>query len=271
MRSTGKSSAVLIDPERGAALVTGAGKRIGKALALALAGAGYRVLVHYRGKSDDADEVVQAIKAAGGRGASIEANLADRASAASLIARAAEPFGALSLLVNSASYFHDDDVQTFTAESWDTHFQTNLHSPLLLAQGFAAQAQTLGADGANPSIINILDQRVLHPNPQFFSYTLTKTALATATTTMAQALAPRIRVNAIAPGPTLPSVHQSETVFAAEVAAVPLQRPSAPEDIAAAALYLASARAVTGQIIAVDAGQHLAWRTPDIDASGGGQ
>ena len=155
-----------------------------------------------------------------------------------------------------------------TDESWDTHFQTNLHTPIMLAQAFAAQALVADAD---PSIINILDQRVLHPNPQFFSYTLTKAALATATTTMAQALAPRIRVNGIAPGPTLPSIHQSEATFAAEVAAVPLQRRSAPEDIAAAALYLASARAVTGQIIAVDGGQHLAWRTPDIDAAGGGK
>lgn len=255
---------------RGAALVTGAGKRIGKALALALAEAGYPILVHHRGASDDAVAVVHAIEAAGGRAETIEADLADRAAAADLIGRAAKPFGALSLLINSASYFHDDDIQTFTQESWDTHFQTNLHTPLLLAQGFAAQAQTL-SDEADPSIINILDQRVLHPNPQFFSYTLTKAALATATMTMAQALAPRIRVNAVAPGPTLPSIHQSAAIFAAEVAAVPLQRPSAPEDIAAAALYLASARAVTGQIIAVDAGQHLAWRTPDIDASGGGK
>ncbi len=238
-------------------------------MALALANAGYAVLVHYRGKPDDADAVVQAIKIAGGRAASVQADLADRASASGLIARASEPFGALSLLVNSASYFHDDEVKTLTDESWDTHFQTNLHTPIVLAQGFAAQAHTL-AGGADPSIINILDQRVLHPNPQFFSYTLTKTALATATTTMAQALAPRIRVNGIAPGPTLPSIHQSEATFAAEVAAVPLQRSSDPEDIAAAALYLASARSVTGQIIAVDGGQHLAWRTPDVDAAGGG-
>ena len=251
-------------------MVTGAGKRIGKALALALAGAGYPVLVHYRGKADDAEAVVKIIEDAGGRAAAVEADLSNRASVSSLITRAAEPFGALSLLVNSASYFHDDEVETLTEESWDAHFQTNLHSPILLAQAFAAQMQTL-ADGADPSIINILDQRVLHPNPQFFSYTLTKAALATATTTMAQALAPRIRVNGVAPGPTLPSIHQSEATFAAEVAAVPLQRPSAPADIAAAALYLASARSVTGQIIAVDAGQHLAWRTPDIDASGGGQ
>jgi NAD(P)-dependent dehydrogenase (short-subunit alcohol dehydrogenase family) len=113
-------------------------------------------------------------------------------------------------------------------------------------------------------ILNILDQRVLHPNPQFFSYTLSKSALFTATRTMAQALAPRIRVNAVGPGPTLASIHQDASTFAAEVQATPLARPVAPQDICAAVLYLMSARSVTGQMLAVDAGQHLAWRTPDI-------
>ncbi len=269
MRSTSRSSVALteaIKQRPGAALVTGAGKRIGRALALALGGAGFPVLVHYRGEPDDADEVARLIRGAGGRAASVAADLADRGEVAGLIAVACKPFGPLALLVNSASYFHDDGIGTLTDASWDAHFQTNLHTPISLAQGFAAQVSAL-PPGADPSIINIIDQRVLHPNPQFFSYTLTKAALYTATLTMAQALAPRIRVNGIAPGPTLPSIHQTEASFAAEVAAIPLQRPSRPEDIAAAALYLADARAVTGQMIAVDGGQHLAWKTPDIEGA----
>jgi NAD(P)-dependent dehydrogenase (short-subunit alcohol dehydrogenase family) len=165
----------------------------------------------------------------------------------------------VSLLVNNASAFHDDRFGSLGAH-WDEHFDVNLRAPVLLAQAFA-KALPADLDGL---IVNILDQRVWRPNPQFFSYTLAKSALWTATQTMAQQLGPRIRVNAIGPGPTLPSVHQSGADFETEVKGVILQRKVSPADIAAALRYLIEASSVTGQMIAVDAGQHLAWKTPDI-------
>jgi NAD(P)-dependent dehydrogenase (short-subunit alcohol dehydrogenase family) len=167
------------------------------------------------------------------------------------------------LLVNNASHFGDDSIQTLTPESWAQHVGPNLFAPILLSQAFAKAAEALPED-ADPSIVNIIDQRVLRPNPQFFSYTLSKSALYTATQTLAQALAPRIRVNGVGPGPTLPSIHQSQATFDAEVAGVPLQRKTELSDITRAVLYLAGARSVTGQMIAVDNGQHLGWKTPDI-------
>ncbi len=251
---------------RAAALVTGAGKRVGRAFALRLAGAGFPILVHARHPDPDALETVSLIQHAGGRAAVVAADLSDRADLAALVGRATEPFGPLGLLVNSASTFHDDRVGTITAESWDAHFAANLYAPVMLAQAFAAQVDGLTAD-ADPLIVNILDQRVLKPNPQFFSYSLTKAALHWATTTLAQALAPRIRVNGIGPGPTLPSIHQTADSFAAEAAATLLGRGSSPEDLAYALLYLVDARAVTGQMLAVDGGQHLNWRTPDIEGA----
>ncbi len=247
-----------------AALVTGAGKRVGRAFALKLAGAGFPILVHARHADAEADETVSLIEQAGGRAVVVAADLSDRAQLATLVERAAQPFGPLGLLVNSASVFHDDRVGTIAPDSWDAHFAANLYAPVMLAQAFAAQADRLPS-GADPSIVNIIDQRVLKPNPQFFSYSLTKAALYRATVTLAQALAPRIRVNGIGPGPTLPSTHQTAESFAAEAAATLLGRGSSPEDLAEALLYLARARAVTGQMIAVDGGQHLNWRTPDIE------
>lgn len=248
----------------GAALVTGAGKRVGRALALKLAEAGFAVLVHARHADDDAAETVAQIERGGGRATAVVADLADRASLANLIPEAVKPFGPLAVLVNSASMFHDDRMGTITPESWDQHLGPNLYAPIMLAQAFAAQVEDLPAE-ADPCIVNIIDQRVLKPNPQFFSYSLTKAALHWATTTMAQALAPRIRVNGIGPGPTLPSIHQTAESFAAEAHATLLQRGSPPEDLAAALLYLVDARAVTGQLLAVDGGQHLNWKTPDIE------
>ena len=246
---------------RGTALVTGGGKRIGKALSMALAGAGFDIAVHGHSLSADTNATLDAIRALGRRAAFLAADLSHEAEVATLVPRACEALGPLTLLINSASHFTDDRLGTATRESWDAHFEPNLRAPIVLAQAFAAQVRDEASD---PSIINLIDQRVLKPNPQFFSYTLTKVALFAATKTMAQALAPRIRVNGIGPGPTLASVHQTEQTFAAEVAGTLLQRPSAPEEIARAALYLVDARTVTGQMIAVDAGQHLTWRTPDI-------
>ena len=244
--------------DRGAALVTGARARVGKALALALADAGYAVAVHHRDDGEAAEALVEQIRAQGGQAVSVQADLAREADTSTLVRRAADALGPLTLLVNNASRFEDDRVGSLTRHSWDMHIEANLRAPIVLAEAFAAQAP----DGS--LILNILDQRVWRPNPQFFSYTLSKTALWTATQMLAQALAPRIRVNGIGPGPTLPSIHQDQAAFDAEAANIPMQRRVRTEDICAAALYLIGAPAVTGQMIAVDGGQHLAWKTPDI-------
>ncbi len=250
-------------PDRGGALVTGGAKRVGRALCLALAEAGYAVAIHHRGDAVEAGALAREIEVSGGRSAPVHADLSKDEDVAALIGKAAQSVGPLTLLVNNASLFDDDRIETLTRESWEAHMGPNLLGPILLIQAFAKAAADLPAD-ADPSVINILDQRVLRPNPQFFSYTLAKSSLFTATRILAQALAPRIRVNGIGPGPTLPSIHQSQSVFDAEVAGVLLQRQTALSDIADAALYLASARSVTGQTIAVDGGQHLGWKTPDI-------
>ena len=243
---------------RGAALVTGGGRRIGRAICLELARAGFDIVVHYGTSADAAQAVADEVRALGLRAVSLSADLADVVAAHDLIGRAVEALGPLSVLVNNASVFADDRLDTITGESWSAHLDTNLRAPILLAQTFARQAP----DGS--AIVNILDQRVLKPDPRFFSYSLSKSALWFATRTMAQALAPRIRVNGVGPGPTLPSVHQTAEDFAAEAAGTPLERPGSPQAVAEAVRWLADAELVTGQMIAVDGGQHLAWRTPDI-------
>ena len=243
---------------RGAALVTGGAKRIGRAICLELAAAGFDVAVHHRDSADAAAELVREIEAMGRRAASLSADLADVVATRELMGRAAEALGPVTVLVNNASVFADDRLDSITDESWAAHLDVNLRAPVLLAQAFAAQAPEGSA------IINILDQRVLKPDPRFFSYGLSKSALWVATRTMAQALAPRIRVNGVGPGPTLPSVHQAAGEFEAEARATPLQRAGSPEAIADAVCWLVDAGQVTGQMIAVDGGQHLAWQTPDI-------
>jgi len=175
---------------------------------------------------------------------------------------AAAAFGRLTLLVNNAGEFEPDDIETLSHARFQRAVAVNLEAPLFLSQAFAAQAP----EGLDASIVNIVDQRVLKPNPRFFSYTLSKSALFTATTTLAQALAPRIRVNGVAPGPTLPSPRQTDAQFAAQADSVPLKRGPQPDDIATAVLYLAQATSVTGVTIPVDGGQHLAWRTADSEA-----
>ena len=242
---------------RGWALVTGAARRIGKALALAAARAGYDVVVHHRASAEAAAEAVAEIEALGRRAVAAPADLTDPGACASLVAAAP---GALRLLVNSASAFEDDRLGTLTPDVWDVAFATNLRAPVLLAQAFA---QALGADSSG-LIVNIVDQRVLRPTPLFFSYSVSKAALWAATNMLAQALAPRIRVNAIGPGPTLQSIHQSPELFAAEAAAVLLGHGPTPDEIGQALGYLIDAPSVTGQMIVVDGGQHLAWRTPDV-------
>ncbi len=242
----------------GAALVTGGAKRIGRAICLELAAAGYDIAIHHRASDGAAADLVREIEGLGRRAAALSADLRDPVATHELIGRAAEALGPLSVLVNNASVFTDDRLDSITGDSWSAHLDTNLRAPVLLAQVFARQAP----DGS--AIVNILDQRVLKPDPRFFSYGLSKAALWHATRTMAQALAPRIRVNGVGPGPTLPSVHQTDEDFAAEAAAVPLERAGNPEAVAAAVRWLVDAELVTGQMIAVDGGQHLAWKTPDI-------
>lgn len=248
---------------RGAALVTGAGRRIGRALALEAARAGYDVAIHHRASADEAEETAADVRSLGRRAALVRADLTSETETGGLIAQASEALDLpLTLLVNSASAFEDDRVGTLSRQTWDLHLETNLRAPLVLSEAFAA---ALPADRAG-LVVNIIDQRVWRPNPQFFSYSLSKAGLWWATQTLAQALAPRIRVNAIGPGPVLPSVHQAPGEFEAEAAGTLLQRRATPDEIAAALRYLIDATSVTGQMIAVDGGQHLGWKTPDIVA-----
>ncbi len=247
---------------RGAALVTGAGRRIGRALAIEAARAGYDVAIHCRASTNEAEETAADARALGRRAAVVTADLVNETDTGGLIAQAAQALGPVTLLVNSASAFEDDRVGGLSRQTWDLHLETNLRAPVVLAEAFAA---ALPADRTG-LVVNIIDQRVWRPNPQFFSYSLSKAGLWWATQTLAQALAPRIRVNAIGPGPVLPSVHQAPGEFEAEAAGTLLQRRATPDEIAAALRYLIDATSVTGQMIAVDGGQHLGWKTPDIVA-----
>jgi NAD(P)-dependent dehydrogenase (short-subunit alcohol dehydrogenase family) len=225
---------------------------------VAAAAAGYDVIVHYRASAEHAEETARRIEAAGRRAVLAAAELTDPAACRRLINDAPGP---VTLLVNSASLFEPDSAETFDPARHDAAMAVNLRAPLLLAQAMAA---ALPAD-LTGLIVNITDQRVWRLTPKYFSYTLSKAALWTATQTLAQALAPRIRVNAIGPGPTLASAHQTDENFAAQARATPLARGPTPEEIAQALTYLIEAPSVTGQMIAVDGGQHLAWRTPDTD------
>lgn len=246
---------------KGAALVTGAGKRVGKALALALADAGYDIAAHYRSSKAEVEDTLAQVKAKGRNGVSLQADLSLEGETAALVPDARKALGPVTLLVNSASVFEHDDIASMTRRSWDMHMETNLRAPLKLAQDFASQADA----GQNNLIVNIIDQRVLKLTPQFLSYTLSKAALFTLTKTLAQALGPEgIRVNGIGPGPVLKNPRQSDEDWRRQNEATVLKRGATPQDIADALIYLAGARSVTGQMIAVDGGQHLAWQTPDV-------
>jgi NAD(P)-dependent dehydrogenase (short-subunit alcohol dehydrogenase family) len=256
--------------EPGAALVTGAARRIGRALALDLAAQGWAVAVHYNGSAGEAEAVVAEARARGVRAEAVQADLLDRAAVASLVPRAAEALGRpLTLLVNNASIFEHDTLSTATRDSWDRHVDSNLWAPFALTQAFAAQAPEAGTDAdglpvATACVVNMIDQRVFKPTPEFMTYTIAKMGLWAFTRTAAQALAPRIRVNAIGPGPTMQGVRQSAEHFARQRAATLLQRGANPGDMVAALRYVLSAHALTGQMLALDGGQHLAWQTPDV-------
>lgn len=237
------------------ALVTGAADRVGAALAKQLAAEGYAVIVHYRQSADKSAAVVAAIQAAGGRAAAVQADLAVRAERAGLMAAAGEPFGPLTVLVNCASLFEPDSVADIDEALWDAHFAVHAEAPVFLARDFAAQLPP-GADG---NIVNIIDERVLHLSPAYFSYTLSKATLWTATQTLAQSLAPRIRVNAIGPGPTIAPPNQPPDYLEKARARLPLQRAADPEGIADGLMAILSLSSMTGQMLALDGGQHLEW------------
>ena len=252
-----------------AALVTGAGGRLGQAMAIALAKAGLDVAVHYASSAAGAEETAAAVEAAGQRAVVLQADLLDLDAAEGLVPRAAEALGPLRLLVNNASIFEHDTIETATRDSWDRHLGSNLRAPFALTQAFAAQVpdpvpDAAGEPVAQAMVLNMIDQRVHKLTPEFMTYTIAKMGLWAFTRTAAQGLAPRVRVNGIGPGPTLRGGRQSEEHFAAQRAATVLERGVNAEDITAALLYLWNAPAVTGQMIAVDGGQHLGWQTPDV-------
>lgn len=242
--------------ERGAALITGGARRIGRALVVAAADAGYDVAIHVRAVDDEAEAAAAEVRARGRKAGLFACDLRKEGATVALVGEAETELGPVTLLVNCASVFEEDAFADMNRASWDAHMETNLRAPLVLAQVFARRlpAEREGL------IVNMIDQRVLNPVPDFFSYSLSKAGLWDATKLLAQALAPRIRVNGIAPGPTLPSIHQDRAAFEAEASETLMGRPVSPGEIAAALRYLIEARSVTGQLIAVDAGQHLARR-----------
>ncbi len=238
------------------ALITGAARRIGRALALALAEDGYDIAIHYRSAAGDAESLAEEIGGLGRRSTLLAADLAKEAEVEGLIARATDALGPVGVLINNASTFEMDRVEDATRESWDRHLEPNLRAPFLLTQRFAAALP----EDRQGAVINLLDQRVWSLTPYFVSYTVSKSALWALTRSLALALAPRVRVNAIGPGPTLPSPRQSEAHFAQQVAGVPLKCGPSLDEVARTARFILSASSMTGQMIALDGGQHLGWR-----------
>jgi NAD(P)-dependent dehydrogenase (short-subunit alcohol dehydrogenase family) len=241
-----------------AALVTGGARRIGRALVLSLAEAGYAVAIHHHRSQAEADALVEEIARGGGKAIALAADLADEAAVKTLLPRAAAVLGPIGVLVNNASIFENDTVASASRGGWDAHMAINLRAPFVLTQEFATR---LPPD-AGGAVINLLDERVWNLTPYFVSYTVTKDALWTLTRTMALALAPRIRVNGIGPGPAMPSPRQSPEQFLARCRSLPLQRGTSPGEIAAALRFILAAPAMTGQMIALDGGEHLGWAQP---------
>ncbi len=252
------------------ALVTGAARRIGREIAVYLAECGYELVVHYHTSEAEALSVVEDIRAKGTAAEALSADLLDEAEVNTLIPRAAQALnGPLTLLINNASIFEYDTVQTATRENWDRHLESNLRAPFVLTQAFAAQAPATGVDRndepiATSMIVNLVDQRVKKLTPEFSTYSIAKMGLWALTTISAQGLAPQIRVNAIGPGPTLRGGRQSDQHFSSQRANTILERGANVEDVTAALGYFMNAPAVTGQLLCVDGGQHLAWQTPDV-------
>ncbi|MBW0157954.1 SDR family oxidoreductase [Sedimentimonas flavescens] len=251
------------------ALITGGAKRLGRAMALYLAGRGYDVAIHYNASAAEAEAVAAEARALGVNAVTVQADLLEEAQTAALVDAAARALGGpLDLLINNASIFEYDNIRTATRQGWDRHFESNLRAPFVLIQAFAAQAPKANRGGAEPRaealVVNMIDQRVRKPTPEFMTYSLSKAGLWALTQTAAQALAPDIRVNAIGPGPTMQGARQSESHFTRQRAATILERGADPGDICAALGYFLDAHGVTGQLLCVDGGQHLGWKTPDV-------
>jgi NAD(P)-dependent dehydrogenase (short-subunit alcohol dehydrogenase family) len=250
-----------------AALITGAADRLGRAMALNLATSGVNIAVHYGHSQVKADETVAQARELGVQAVALKADLTDRTQTDALIGRAADAIGQLDVLINNASIFEYDTIASATHDGWDRHMSSNFEAPFILSQAFAAQAPSAGNDGetlARAAIINMVDQRVRKYTPEFMTYSLAKNALWVMTQTTAQALAPTVRVNAIGPGPTLQGARQSKAHFDGQRGATILERGANTDDIVGAMQYFLNAPAVTGQLICVDGGQHLGWKTPDI-------
>lgn len=241
-----------------AVLVTGAAKRIGRAIATAMARDGWTVAVHYNGSRRDADAVVREITASGGRAVALKADLAREAETRTLVARAVRAVGPLTCLVNNAAVFERDEADSVTRASWDRHMEINLRAPFVLTQHFARQLPRQ----AQGNVVNIIDERVWSLTPHFVSYTVSKAGLWALTQSLAMAFAPRIRVNGIGPGPTLPSPRQTQAQFRRQSAMMPLGRGTTPEEVAETVRFILAAPAMTGQMIALDGGQHLGWAQP---------
>ena len=237
------------------ALVTGAADRVGAAIARRLAADGWKVIVHYRSSAEKAEATAKGIRDGGGEAEAVRADLADRRQRARIVAEAARPFGPLTLLVNNASIFERDAATDLDEGLWDAHFAIHAEAPAFLSRDFAAQLPA----GAEGNIVNIIDERVLDLSPGHFSYTLSKSVLWTMTRTLAQSLAPRIRVNAIGPGPTVPPPYAPAGWFEKRSKALPLGHGAGPEDIADGVLHILAMRAMTGQMIALDGGEHIEW------------
>ena len=239
-------------------LITGAARRIGRVLALDLAALGWRVGLHCGASRKEAEDLAASIAASGGRAAVLPADLTDTGAVEALVPRCISALGAPVCLINNAATFHEDTLSSLTPELWDRQLAVNLKAPIFLAKYFAKHLPA----GAEGSVINIIDQRVWRPTPDLFSYAVSKSGLWGATRMLAQALAPRIRVNAIGPGPVLKSTLQTDEEFRREYEATLLGRGSSPEEIAAAVRFILDAPAMTGQMIALDGGQHLSWHDP---------
>lgn len=235
------------------ALITGAARRIGRAISLALAADGWQILIHHNASSAEAHELAESIERSGGRAVPLQCDLTQQDKVELLLEKCDRVLGRPTCLINNASAFFDDTAASLDAEIWDAHMHANLRAPVFLSMAFARQLPA----GENGNIINIIDQRVLRPTPEYFSYTISKAALWTATQTLAQAFAPMIRVNAIGPGPVLQSVHQSDTDFAAEIAGTLLKRACPPDEIANSVRFILASPSMTGQLITLDSGQHL--------------
>jgi NAD(P)-dependent dehydrogenase (short-subunit alcohol dehydrogenase family) len=248
-------------------LITGASRRIGRAVAIDFARRGWRVGIHYRRSRAEAETLAMQLRELGTEAEPLAADLAIGADVSALVPRCRDALGAPICLINNASEFHFDTAATVTPNFWDLHHNVNLKAPVFLAQALLAHLP----EAQEGNVINIIDQRVWNPTPEFFSYTISKAGLWTATRMLAQALAPRVRVNAIGPGPVLPSVHQRAEDFEAEKNSTLLRRGASPEDIAAAVRFILDAPAMTGQMIALDGGQHLTWPSAERGASSAGR